>query len=233
MAYEDRIMRMADSVPQRTRPTMRDVAGPRINYNEGYGRGDVTVSDLPARPRAGDTPIQTGGSGFTRGEYTPPLYSGRNPFIQPIQTGGRQGEFPPMGGALRGGPSKGGRFGRWNFGVPGEVTPMGDPMGDPDEIDSGEFLSSRYGGGLDDAAGMNDDAMGMIEGAGFEVAGMTSDKRTEKKLWGRAVNSFPVGTPDMIIQQEWERLKQIFYDKKYGGGLGLNLPSRDDIVGLG
>ena len=80
---------------------------------------------------------------------------------------------------------------------------------------------------------MNDDAMGMLEGAGFEVAGMTSDKRTEKKLWGKAVNSFPVGTPDMIIQQEWERLIQIFYDKKYGGGPGLNLPGRDDIVGMG
>ena len=98
---------------------------------------------------------------------------------------------------------------------------------------SGEFLSSRYGGGLDDAAGINDDARGMIEGAGFDIAGLPSDKRTEKVLWGKAVNKFPPGTPDMILQQEWERLKQIFYDKKYGGGRpGLDLPSRDDIVGL-
>ena len=103
---------------------------------------------------------------------------------------------------------------------------------------SGEFLSSRYGGGLDDAAGMNDGAMGMLEGAGFEVAGMTSDKRTEKKLWGLAVNSFPPGTPDIQIQQKWEELKQEFYRRKYGGGsdlgdLGLTLPGIDDIVGLG
>ena len=81
------------NVPQRTRPTMRDVAGPGTNYNEGYGPHDVTISNLPARPRAGDTPIQTGGRGFTRGEFSPQLYSGRNPFIQPIQTGGREGEF--------------------------------------------------------------------------------------------------------------------------------------------
>ena len=114
---------------------------------------------------------------------------------------------------------------QWNYGVtPGERSGM----------DSGEFLSSRYGGGIDDAAGMNDDAMGMIEGAGFEVAsspGMV-DERMDKKLWGIAVNKFPPGSPDMMIQQEWERLKQIYRDKKYGVDTGLELPSRDDIVGL-
>ena len=100
---------------------------------------------------------------------------------------------------------------------------------------SGEFLSSRYGGGLDDAAGMNENARGMIEGAGFDVAsspGMV-DERMDKKLWGIAVNKFPPGSPDMMIQQEWERLKQIYRDKKYGVDTGLELPSRDDIVGLG
>ena len=30
-------------------------------------------------------------------------------------------------------------------------------------------------------------------------------------------DSFPPGTPDMQIQQEWERLKQIYFDNKYGG----------------
>ena len=101
-------------------------------------------------------------------------------------------------------------------------------------MDSGEYLSSRYGGGIDDAAGINDSARGMIEDAGFEVAGLTTDDRTEKKLWGKAVNNLPPGSPDMMIHQEWERLKKIFYDKKYGGGgTGLNLPGRDDIVGLG
>ena len=82
---------------------------------------------------------------------------------------------------------------------------------------SGELLASRFGGGLDDAAGMNESARGMIEGAGFDVAGKTTDDRVVEKLWGKAVNNFPVGTPDMQIQQEWERLKQIYFDNKYGG----------------
>ena len=140
--------------------------------------------------------------------------------------------YEPMYGGFGGGPIMGydpnsyvGMLGK-REGLRGRQR-LGQSMG------SGEFLSSKYGGGLDDAAGMNDGAMGMLEGAGFEVAGMTSDKRTEKKLWGKAVNSFPVGTPDMIIQQEWERLKQIYRDKKYGVSPGLELPSRDDIVGLG
>jgi hypothetical protein len=49
MAYEDRIMRMAGSVPQRTvRPTMRDVAGPGGGppSNIGYDR----MGGMPARP---------------------------------------------------------------------------------------------------------------------------------------------------------------------------------------
>ena len=95
---------------------------------------------------------------------------------------------------------------------------------------SGSYLSSGYGGGLDDAAGMNDDARGMIEGAGFDVAGKTTDDRVSEKLWGKAVNNFPPGTPDMIIQQEWERLKKIYFDSTYGSP---TLPSRGDIVGLG
>ena len=183
-----------------------DRAGPGRNYNRGYGPGDVTMSDVPFDPRSTfnrDTPVQTGGS---RGEFAPPLYSGRNPFIQPIQTGGRQGEFGGMG-----------------------RRPLPIYTGFGDEIDSGDYLSSRFGGGLDDAAGMNESARGMIEGAGFEVAGKTTDDRVSEKLWGQAVNSFPPGTPDMILQQEWERLKQIYFDKKYGSP---TLPSRSDIVGL-
>ena len=94
---------------------------------------------------------------------------------------------------------------------------------------SGSYLSSGYGGGLDDAAGMNDDARGMIEGAGFDVAGKTTDDRVSEKLWGKAVNNFPPGTPDMQIQQEWERLKKIYFDSTYGAP---TLPGRGDIVGL-
>ena len=196
-----------------------DRAGPvrGTNYNEGYRPGDITQSDLPPRM---PTPIQSGGPG---GEFggSQRLYTGRNPFMTPNDPGMDFGAPPRGGGRL----IEGGPFGEWKYGTPKEVTPMS----------SSEFLTSRFGGGLDDAAGMNDDARGMIEDAGFDVAsspGMT-DKRMEKKLWGKAVNSFPPGTPDMILQQEWERLKQIYRDKKYGGGTGLALPSRDDIVGLG
>ena len=94
-----------------------------------------------------------------------------------------------------------------------------------DDMDLGTYLASRYGGGLDDVAGMNDGARGMIEDAGFEVAGMGTDTRAERKLWGLAVNSFPVGTPEPEIQRKWEELKQDYYDRKYGGS--------DDTVTIG
>ena len=149
-----------------------DRAGPGRNYNEGYGQGDVTVSDLPPRMT---TPIQMGGS---RGEFAPPLYSERNPFIQPIQTGGRLGEF-----------SQG------IFGGGGRAHAANDIV---DAI-MGGMNRSQEGAEVDIAGGP-----GMV------------DKRMTDKLWGKAVNKFPPGTPDMIIQQEWERLKQIYFDKTYG-----------------
>ena len=218
----------------RSRGVPSDIGYDRMGGVDRMGGGydqpfDHTVTTTDMMPNIGrnpripthdtSTPIQMGGG---RGEFVPPLYSGRNPFIQPIQTGGRYGEFGGMGGVGR--LIEGGPFGEWKYGTPKEVTPMS----------SGEFLASKFGGGIDDAAGMNDSARGMIEDAGFDVAaseGMT-DKRVFRDLWGKAVNKFPVDTPDMIIQQEWERLKQIYRDKKYGVDTGLELPSRDDIVGL-
>ena len=110
-------------------------------------------------------------------------------------------------------------FDQRRLGLGGGPQTFGKDPFDPRRLgmDSGSYLSSGYGGGLDDAAGMNDDARGMIEGAGFDVAGKTTDDRVVEKLWGKAVNNFPVGTPDMQIQQEWERLKQLYFDNKYGG----------------
>ena len=115
-------------------------------------------------------------------------------------------------------------------------------FGPPANIGFDRAGAGIFGGGGNRAYAANDivDAImgGMNqsqEGAGFDIAGGPGmvDKRMTDKLWGKAVNKFPPGTPDMIIQQEWERLKQIYFDKTYGGGQGLTAPSRDDIVGLG
>jgi hypothetical protein len=123
-----------------------------------------------------------------------------NPYAAPIDNN-------PMRGANIGGG--------WNMyeGAP-DRTPRFMPMSGG--MDSGAYLSSRYGGGIDDAAGMNDDARGMIEGAGFEVANLGTDKRTERKLWKLAVNKLPVGTPQPQLIEEWEKLKAEFYRRKYG-----------------
>ena len=116
----------------------------------------------------------------------------------------------PMGGAnigggwnqYEGGPNKS----PWEYYNLRNTTPMS----------SGSYLSSMYGGGLDDAAGMNESARGMIEGAGFDVAGGPGmvDKRMTDKLWGKAVNKFPPGTPKPVIVQEWERLQEEYWRLK-------------------
>ena len=199
-----------------------DRAGPGRNYNRGYGPGDVTMSDVPFDPRSTfnrDTPVQTGGS---RGEFAPPLYSGRNPFIQPIQTGGRQGEFGGMG-----------------------RRPLPIYTGFGDEIDSGSYLSSRFGGGLDDAAGMNESARGMLEDAGFEVAGgspLMEDERVIRTLWKNAHANIAktLGlspgeaskAPRGLIQREFERLENIYTNKRtYGGGIMKGL-TKGNPLGL-
>ena len=87
-------------------------------------------------------------------------------------------------------------------------------------MDSGQYLASRFGGGINDAAGMNDDAMAMIEGAGFDVAASPEmeDKRMFKKLWGKTVNNPElIGAPQPVLVQEWEKLKQDYLNRKYPG----------------
>ena len=201
MAYEDRIMRMADSVPQRAvRPTMRDVAGP---VRETQGGREQDVFD----------PRRIGG-----------------PY-----TSGVQDVFDQRRLGLGGGPLTFGEqdvFDQRRLGLgEGPQTYGKDPF-DPRRLgmDSGIFGGSKAGP-ASDTVGSILGGMGRGQEEGFEGAGLGTDKRTERKLWGQAVNSFPPGTPDMVLQQEWERLKQIFYNKKYGGD--LNLPGRNDIVGMG
>jgi len=194
---------------------------------------------LPSGPARGTKyqgdilPREYWGRGFNRDPDTTTVPEG---FNDPDRFGRMRpsGATNPYAAPIDNNPMRGANIGGgWNMyeGAPERRSPWQPYL--LDNMGSGSYLSSRFGGGLDDAAGMNENARGMIEDAGFEVAGMTTDDRMEKNLWGKAVNKFPPGTPDMIIQQEWERLKQMFYDKKYGGGQGLNLPSRDDIVGLG
>jgi len=221
MAYEDRIMRMAGSVPQRTtRPDTQQAGMDRWNANRRYEQAQMLMNEPGARAKEAEVARDFGGNIRS---FTPHLSQG----FEPGQ-GGRYG-FP---GNWPGTPIGLGKDPEWHY-----TTTPGDPLEHTRRsgMDSGEYLASRFGGGIDDAAGMNESARGMIEDAGFDVAaseGMT-DKRVFRDLWAQSVNKFPVGTPDMIIQQEWERLKQIYRDKKYGGGTGLALPSRDDIVGLG
>ena len=188
MAYEDRIMRMAGSVPQRTvRPTMRDVAGPGTNYNKGYGPGDVAISNLPAVPRAGGTPIQMGES---RGEFSPPLYSGRNPFIQPIQTGGREGEFSGTG--IFGGKNP-------------RSFAANDMMSDyyNNQLGWGDQLQSAIGGA----------------GEVTPTQYTDDDKAIQRGLWKQAnKNVNPEGmTPMPQIIQEWERLQEEYWRLKAQG----------------
>ena len=218
------------SVPQRT---IQDEV--RKYSNESPGSGwTPDRGDFAKRFRNPDTTTVPVGPEGKKIFNDPDRFGRMRPTVNPYA---RRIDNNPMGGANIGGG--------WNQyeGGPGprHVMPMpyaaamgggggGNPF-DPGNLgmDSGSYLSSRFGGGLDDAAGMNESARGMLEDAGFEVAGKTTDDRVSEKLWGQAVNSFPPGTPDMILQQEWERLKQIYFDKKYGSP---TLPSRSDIVGL-
>ena len=208
------------NVPQRTvRPTMRDVAGPVRTHEAahqgvgtGFGGGRIGYYEDPTGPtRPPGQPMS--------GRHTG--YGGPRPIRAGVGGGPIMGYEDPTGPTRPPGQPVSGRH--RGYGGPQPVR-SGFGMG------SGSYLSSGYGGGLDDAAGMNDDARGMIEGAGFDVAGKTTDDRVSEKLWGKAVNNFPPGTPDMIIQQEWERLKKIYFDSTYGSP---TLPSRGDIVGLG
>jgi hypothetical protein len=96
-------------------------------------------------------------------------------------------------------------------------------------MDSGIFGGSKAGP-ASDTVGSILGGMGRGQEEGFESVEKTTDDRMEEKLWGKAVNNFPPGTPDMVLQQEWERLKQDYFNRKYGGG--PTFPSRDDIVGL-
>ena len=154
-----------------------------------------------------------------------------NPYAAPINNN-------PMGGAnigggwnlYEGGPNKS----PWEYYNLRNATPMS----------SGSYLASRFGGGLDDAAGMNESARGMLEDAGFDVAGgpLMQDKRVRDQLWKNAHANIAktLGlspgeaskAPRGLIQREFERLENIYKNKRtYGGGIMKGL-TKGNPLGL-
>ena len=213
------------------RPTMRDIAGEvpsgpwnrdraeNVDYFQGRQIGDTTEGAFSPTPpdmggmiRRPKTSFQNfvnrgGGGGGQQSNL------GGDPFArQPWQ--GDEGGFDPF----KRQPWQGDYDGFDPFAAQPWQGEGFDPF-DPGNLGmgSGEYLSSMYGGGLDDVAAMNGDAMGMLEGAGFDVAKKSTDDRVEDRLWKQAVNSLPIGTSTQIQEQEYERLKQIYYEGKYGG----------------
>ena len=56
-----------------------------------------------------------------------------------------------------------------------------------------------------------------IGGAGEVIPiNKQTDTRVEERLWKEAVNSLPIGTPQPQLIEEWEKLKDAFYRRKYG-----------------
>ena len=118
-----------------------DRAGPGRNYNEGYRPGDVTVSDQ----MGGSTHYDPDKIDRFRSEDRARLLNST-----PIQTGGRYGEMaPPLYG------------GRNPFIQPIQT---GGRYGEFGGMDSGSYLSSRFGGGLD---GAQSERGALLAGEGF------------------------------------------------------------------
>jgi hypothetical protein len=198
-----------------------------INRGSQGGGGTYDIGDLPSR-NLKDFLLNR----FNRDTTTVPEgFRMEVPNKHGVSYGRLRPDFSnPFGGSINNNPIQPGYTspganigGGWNLyeGAPEQESPYEYLLGHGGgggggDMDSGEYLASRYGGGLDDAAGMNDGARGMIEDAGFEVANLGTDKRTEKKLWAQAVNKLPVGTPQPQIIEEWEKLKADFYRRKYG-----------------
>ena len=143
MAYEDRIMRMADSVPQRTVPHEAAHEGtrniPRDFWDRRFNRDTTTV------PEGFNDPDRFGRMRPTQAN---------NPYAGRINNN-------PMGGANIGGgwnQYEGGPERRWEY--------LTNPMS------SGSFLSSRFGGGIDDAAGMNEQQTAYNVGDTYPLEGL-------------------------------------------------------------
>jgi len=203
MVYDDRIMRMAgSSIPQRT--TQRQAAQPNIGFDRAGPVRDRTQMGGVAR----NFPTTPGVSGYGRRPGPPGMMSGPPgnigadragghgfaDFLRDIHSGGKT--FPHPGGTWDNNPD--------NI-FPNPLSPWSDddsnlmePMG------SGDYLSNRYGGGLDDVAGMNEGAMGMLEGAGFDIS-QTGNPGTDHKTLESKIREIEFNSPG-ISQEERDRL---------------------------
>jgi len=202
----------------------------RNPFEETMRAGQMNVPQRTVRPTMRDV------AGRGRGQVEDVFDQRRLGLGEGPYTSGGQDPFDPRRLGMGEGPLTYGKdpFDPRRLGLgEGPHTYGKDPF-DPRRLgmDSGIFGGSKAGP-ASDTVGSILGGMGRGQEEGYESVEKTTDDRMEEKLWGKAVNNFPPGTPDMVLQQEWERLKQIFYDKKYGGGSpSLDLPSRDDIVGL-
>ncbi len=116
----------------------------------------------------------------------------------PVQTGGSRGEFAP--------PLYSGR------------NPFIQPIQTGGRL--GEFSQGIFGGGSKAYAANDivDAIMGGMDRAqepGTDITRYTDDyKVIKRKLWPKAVNKFPPGTPKPVIVQEWERLQEEYWRLK-------------------
>ena len=234
------------SVPQRT--IMDEV---RKYSNESTGSGwTPNRGDFARRFRDPDTTTVPVGPEGKKIFNDPDRFGRMRPTVNPYA---RRIDNNPMGGANIGGgwnQYEGGPGPRHSMPMPYYAATMGGGGGgnpfDPGNLgmDSGSYLSSRFGGGLDDAAGMNESARGMIEGAGFDVAGgpLMEDERVIRTLWKNAHANIAktLGlspgeaskAPRGLIQREFERLQNIYKNKRtYGGGIMKGL-TKGNPLGL-
>ena len=195
MVYDDRIMRMAgSSIPQRT--TQRQAAQPNIGFDRAGPVRDRTQMGGVAR----NFPTTPGVSGYGRRPGPPGMMSGPPgnigadragghgfaDFLRDIHSGGKT--FPHPGGTWDNNPD--------NI-FPNPLLPWSDD-------DSNLMEPMGYGGGLDDAAGMNEGARGMLEGAGFDIS-QTGNPGTDHKTLESKIREIEFNSPG-ISQEERDRL---------------------------
>jgi hypothetical protein len=176
-----------------------DRAGP-VPANIGFDRAGPVPANI-GFDRVGPVTDQMGGSTHYDPDKIDRLRSEDRARLlnsTPIQSGGSTGEF-----AL---PLYSGR------------NPFIQPIQTGGRL--GEFSQGIFGGGSKAYAANDivDAIMGGMDRAqepGTDITRYTDDyKVIKRKLWPKAVNKFPPGTPKPVIVQEWERLQEEYWRLK-------------------